>query len=78
MMAAMVTVIYVDNLDEASELLEALKKTYGGGKENIVNNSLSFSIDLRIEYMGCTVLEGIESDRDDEMKMTRTRNSASG
>jgi hypothetical protein len=43
-----------------------LKKTYGGGKENIVNNSLSFSIDLRIEYMGCTVLEGIESDEGDE------------
>ena len=43
-----------------------LKKTYGGGKENIVNNSLSFSIDLRIEYMGCTVLEGIESDEDED------------
>jgi hypothetical protein len=66
MMAAYGSVSDVDNLDEASELLEALKKTYGGGKENIVNNSLSFSIDLRIEYMGCTVLEGIESDIDDE------------
>ncbi len=68
MMAAYGSVSDVDNLDEASELLEALKKTYGGGKENIVNNSLSFSIDLRIEYMGYTVLEGIESDdgEDDE------------
>jgi hypothetical protein len=65
MMAAYGSVSNVDNLDEASELLEALKKTYGGGKENIVNNSLSFSIDLRIEYMGCTVLEGIESDEGD-------------
>ncbi len=55
-----------DNLDEASELLEALKKTYGGGKENIVNNSLSFSIDLRIEYMGYAVLSGIESDEGED------------
>jgi hypothetical protein len=68
MMAAYGWLSDVDNLDEASELLEALKKTYGGGKENIVNNSLSFSIDLRIEYMGYSVLEGIESDEgeDDE------------
>jgi hypothetical protein len=66
MMAAYGSVSDVDNLDEASELLEALKKTYGGGKENIVNNSLSFSIDLRIEYMGYTVLEGIESDMDED------------
>jgi hypothetical protein len=66
MMAAYGWMSDVDNLDEASELVEVLKKTYGGGKENIVNNSLSFSIDLRIEYMGCTVLEGIESDEDED------------
>jgi hypothetical protein len=66
MMAAYGSVSEVDNLDEASELLEALKKTYGGGKENIVNNSLSFSIDLRIEYMGYAVVEGIESDEGDQ------------
>ena len=62
MMAAYGWVSDVDNLDEASELLEVLKKTYGGGKENIVNNSLSFSIDLRIEYMGASELQYIESD----------------
>jgi len=66
MMAAYGSVSDVDNLDEASELLEALKKTYGGGKENIVNNSLSFSIDLRIEYMGYAVLSGIESDEGED------------
>src|SRR4028118_993763 len=66
MMAAYGWMSDVDNLDEASELLEVLKKTYGGGKENIVNNSLSFSIDLRIEYMGYTALEGIESDEGDQ------------
>jgi hypothetical protein len=62
MMAAYGWVSDVDNLDGASELLEVLKKTYGGGKENIVNNSISLNIDLRIDYMGATVLEYIESD----------------
>ncbi len=52
----------VDNLDGASELLEVLKKTYGEGKSNIVNDSLSLNIDLRIDYMGATELLDIESD----------------
>ncbi len=62
MMAAYGWVSDVDNLDGASELLEVLKKTYGGGEENIVNNSISLNIDLRIDYMGATELQYIESD----------------
>jgi hypothetical protein len=68
MMAAYGSLSDIDDLDAASELLEVLKKTYGTGKENIVNNSISFSIDLRMDYMGATVLEGIDSlaDEDEE------------
>jgi len=68
MMAAYGSVSDVDDLEGASELLEVLKKTYGGGKENIVSNSISLSIDLRMDYMGCAVLEGIDSlaDEDDD------------
>jgi hypothetical protein len=62
MMAAYGWVSDVDNLDEGIELLEALKKTYGAGNENIVNNSLSLNIDLRIDYVGATELQYIESD----------------
>jgi hypothetical protein len=35
-------------------------------KENIVSNSISLSIDLRMDYMGCAVLEGIDSLADEE------------
>ena len=66
MMAAYGSVSDVDDLEGASELLEVLKKTYGAGKENIVNNSISLSIDLRMDYMGATVLEGIDSLADEE------------
>jgi hypothetical protein len=68
MMAAYGWVSDIDDLDGASELLEVLKKTYGAGKENIVNNSISLNIDLRMDYMGATVLEGIDSlaDEDEE------------
>jgi hypothetical protein len=62
MMAAYGWVSDVDNLDEGIELLEVLKKTYGGGEENIVNNSISLNIDLRIDYMGASELQYIESD----------------
>jgi hypothetical protein len=62
MMAVYGWVSDVDNLDGASELLEVLKKTYGGGKENIVNNSLLLNIDLRIDYMGATELQYIDDD----------------
>jgi len=48
--------------DGGIELLEVLKKTYGGGEENIVNNSISLNIDLRIDYMRATELQYIESD----------------
>jgi len=68
MMAAYGWLSDVDDLDGGIELLEALKKTYGAGNENIVNNSISLNIDLRMDYMGATVLEGIDSDEgeDDE------------
>jgi hypothetical protein len=61
MMAAYGWVSDVDNLDGGIELLEVLKKTYGGGEENIVNNSISLNIDLRIDYMGASELQYIES-----------------
>ena len=68
MMAAYGWLSDVGDLDGGIELLEALKKTYGAGNENIVNNSISLNIDLRMDYMGATVLEGIDSlaDEDDE------------
>jgi hypothetical protein len=66
MMAAYGWVSDIDDLDGASELLEVLKKTYGAGKENIVNNSISLNIDLRMDYMGATVLEGIDSLADED------------
>jgi short-subunit dehydrogenase involved in D-alanine esterification of teichoic acids len=66
MMAAYGWVSDVDDLEGASELLEVLKKTYGAGNENIVNNSISLNIDLRIDYMGATVLSGIDSLADNE------------
>ena len=62
MMAAYGWVSNVENLDGGIELLEVLKKTYGGGEENIVNNSISLNIDLRIDYMGASELQYIESD----------------
>ena len=65
MMAAYGWVSDVDNLDGGIELLEALKKTYGGGNENIVNNSISLNIDLRIDYMGANELQYIDSDEGD-------------
>ena len=69
MMAAYGSVSDVENLDEGIELLEVLKKTYGIGQENIVNNSISLSIDLRMDYMGATSLQcdddEYESDDDD-------------
>lgn len=66
MMAAYGWVSDIDDLDGASELLEVLKKTYGAGKENIVNNSISLNIDLRMDYMGATSLECISSEQDED------------
>jgi hypothetical protein len=66
MMAAYGWVSDIDDLEGASELLEVLKKTYGTGQENIVNNSISFSIDLRMDYMGATSLEYDDDDYDCE------------
>jgi hypothetical protein len=66
MMAAYGWVSDIEDLEGASELLEVLKKTYGAGKENIVNNSISLNIDLRMDYMGATLLEGIDSFADED------------
>ncbi len=66
MMAAYGWVSDIDDLEGASELLEVLKKTYGTGQENIVNNSISFSIDLRMDYMGATSLEYDDDNYDSE------------
>ncbi len=56
----------VKNLDQASEFIQVLKKTYGEGRENIVDDSLCLSIDFRINYMGATTLPYIDSDSDEE------------
>jgi hypothetical protein len=55
-----------DDLDQASEFFQVLKKTYGGGHSNIANDSISLNIDLRIDYMGYSVLPDIESDEGED------------
>lgn len=55
-----------DNLEQASEFIQVLKKIYGEGNSNIVNDSLSLNIDLRIDYMGSSLLSDFESDEDED------------
>lgn len=66
MMAAYGWLSDIDDLEGASELLEVLKKTYGTGQENIVNNSISLSIDLRMDYMGANELEYDDGEYDSD------------
>ena len=51
-----------DNLDQAAEFFQVLKKTYGEGKSNIVNDKISLNIDLAIDYMGFAQVPDIDSD----------------